>query len=177
VHDASTALLGQRYRPSCSFAEMRRLLPPPAPLARPLAVPRSPILGPIGTCVIAVRGAPAWDVFRAMRALPLASRRVACIGFIMTLCRRGTCSQHANQENNRQTHQNFHRNVTRRYQRRAWSSRMHVERMVRRLLLRVLIARPDAADALALVICHPHRRETKVAWTAHERKRRPRNLC
>ena len=39
-----------------------------------------------------------------------------------------------------------------------------VEMMVRRLLPGALIRRADAADALAIAICHAHHRASKVAW-------------
>ena len=39
-----------------------------------------------------------------------------------------------------------------------------VEMMVRRLLPGALIRRADAADALAVAICHAHHRTTKLAW-------------
>ena len=39
-----------------------------------------------------------------------------------------------------------------------------VEMMVRRLLPGALIRRSDAADALAVAICHAHHRASKLAW-------------
>jgi crossover junction endodeoxyribonuclease RuvC len=39
-----------------------------------------------------------------------------------------------------------------------------VEMMVRRLLPGALIRRADAADALAVAICHAHHRGTKLLW-------------
>jgi len=39
-----------------------------------------------------------------------------------------------------------------------------VEMMVRRLLPGALIRRADAADALAVAICHAHHRASKLAW-------------
>lgn len=39
-----------------------------------------------------------------------------------------------------------------------------VEMMVRRLLPGCLVARADAADALAVAICHAHHRATRQAW-------------
>jgi crossover junction endodeoxyribonuclease RuvC len=39
-----------------------------------------------------------------------------------------------------------------------------VETMVRRLLPGALIRRADAADALAVAICHAHHRASKLAW-------------
>jgi len=44
-----------------------------------------------------------------------------------------------------------------------------VQMMVRRLLPGCLIASPDAADALAVAICHAHHRQTAAAWRAGER--------
>ncbi len=41
-----------------------------------------------------------------------------------------------------------------------------VEMMVRRLLPTALIKRADAADALAVAICHAHHRASKTAWNA-----------
>lgn len=41
-----------------------------------------------------------------------------------------------------------------------------VEMMVRRLLPGSLIRRSDAADALAVAICHAHHRASTLAWTA-----------
>ncbi len=42
-----------------------------------------------------------------------------------------------------------------------------VEMMVRRLLPGALIRRADAADALAVAICHAHNRASKLAWARH----------
>ena len=39
-----------------------------------------------------------------------------------------------------------------------------VEMMVRRLLPGASIRRPDAADALAVAICHAHHRASRLAW-------------
>src|ERR1700759_1840372 len=39
-----------------------------------------------------------------------------------------------------------------------------VEMMVRRLLPGALIRRADAADALAVAICHAHHRASRIAW-------------
>jgi crossover junction endodeoxyribonuclease RuvC len=36
--------------------------------------------------------------------------------------------------------------------------------MVRRLLPGATIGRADAADALAVAICHAHRRSSKLVW-------------
>ena len=41
-----------------------------------------------------------------------------------------------------------------------------VQLMVRRLLPGCAIAEPDAADALAVAICHAHHSATKRAWSA-----------
>lgn len=44
------------------------------------------------------------------------------------------------------------------------ADKTQVEMMVRRLLPGALIRRADAADALAVAICHAHHRATKLAW-------------
>ncbi|MBN8904311.1 MAG: crossover junction endodeoxyribonuclease RuvC [Rhodospirillales bacterium 69-11] len=44
------------------------------------------------------------------------------------------------------------------------ADKTQVESMVRRLLPGALIRRADAADALAVAICHAHHRATKLAW-------------
>lgn len=44
-----------------------------------------------------------------------------------------------------------------------------VQMMVRRLLPGATIRRPDAADALAVAICHAHHRVTRMAWISRER--------
>jgi crossover junction endodeoxyribonuclease RuvC len=41
-----------------------------------------------------------------------------------------------------------------------------VQVMVRRLLPGAVIRRADAADALAVAICHAHHRSSKLAWSA-----------
>jgi len=41
-----------------------------------------------------------------------------------------------------------------------------IQMMVRRLLPGCLLASPDAADALAVAICHAHHAQTKRAWQA-----------
>ncbi|WP_428485657.1 crossover junction endodeoxyribonuclease RuvC [Rhodopila sp.] len=41
-----------------------------------------------------------------------------------------------------------------------------VEMMVRRLLPSATIRRADAADALAVAICHAHHRSSRLAWSA-----------
>ena len=48
-----------------------------------------------------------------------------------------------------------------------------VEMMVRRLLPGALIRRADAADALAVAICHAHHRASKLAWTQRVAAERP----
>lgn len=44
------------------------------------------------------------------------------------------------------------------------ADKQQVELMVRRLLPGCLLARSDAADALAVAICHAHHRATRRAW-------------
>ncbi len=44
------------------------------------------------------------------------------------------------------------------------ADKAQVEMMVRRLLPGALIRRADAADALAVAICHAHHRATRLAW-------------
>lgn len=44
------------------------------------------------------------------------------------------------------------------------ADKTQVEMMVRRLLPGATIRRADAADALAVAICHAHHRSTKLAW-------------
>jgi crossover junction endodeoxyribonuclease RuvC len=44
------------------------------------------------------------------------------------------------------------------------AAKEQVEMMVRRLLPGALIRRADAADALAVAICHAHHRETNAVW-------------
>ena len=41
--------------------------------------------------------------------------------------------------------------------------------MVRRLLPGAVICRADAADALAVAICHAHHRASGMAWNARTR--------
>jgi crossover junction endodeoxyribonuclease RuvC len=41
-----------------------------------------------------------------------------------------------------------------------------VEMMVRRLLPAAALRRADAADALAVAICHAHHRASRMAWAA-----------
>ena len=48
-----------------------------------------------------------------------------------------------------------------------------VEMMVRRLLPGALIRRSDAADALAVAICHAHHRASKLLWTARAETNAP----
>jgi crossover junction endodeoxyribonuclease RuvC len=42
--------------------------------------------------------------------------------------------------------------------------------MVRRLLPGAAIRRADAADALAVAICHAHHRASRLAWLAGARR-------
>jgi crossover junction endodeoxyribonuclease RuvC len=44
-----------------------------------------------------------------------------------------------------------------------------VQMMVRRLLPGAVICRADAADALAIAICHAHHRASRIAWNARTR--------
>ena len=46
------------------------------------------------------------------------------------------------------------------------ADKIQVQVMVRRLLPGGSIRRADAADALAVAICHAHHRETRVRWAA-----------
>src|SRR5579862_5181066 len=46
------------------------------------------------------------------------------------------------------------------------AEKAQVQLMVRRLLPGCTIARPDAADALAVAICHAHHTATQRAWSA-----------
>jgi crossover junction endodeoxyribonuclease RuvC len=46
------------------------------------------------------------------------------------------------------------------------AAKPQVQAMVRRLLPGVALAGPDAADALAVAICHAHHLETAAAWHA-----------
>jgi crossover junction endodeoxyribonuclease RuvC len=46
------------------------------------------------------------------------------------------------------------------------ADKAQVQEMVRRLLPGSLIRRPDAADALAVAICHAHHRSTRLRWAA-----------
>ena len=52
------------------------------------------------------------------------------------------------------------------------AEKQQVQMMVRRLLPGAAISRADAADALAVAICHAHRRSSHHAW-AESRDRRP----
>jgi crossover junction endodeoxyribonuclease RuvC len=45
------------------------------------------------------------------------------------------------------------------------AEKQQVQMMVRRLLPGAAIRRADAADALAVAICHAHHRATRLAWT------------
>jgi crossover junction endodeoxyribonuclease RuvC len=49
------------------------------------------------------------------------------------------------------------------------ADKTQVQMMVRRLLPGAAIRRADAADALAVAICHAHHRASKLAWTARAR--------
>jgi crossover junction endodeoxyribonuclease RuvC len=46
------------------------------------------------------------------------------------------------------------------------AAKEQVQDMVRRLLPGAAISRPDAADALAVAICHAHHRASRRAWLA-----------
>lgn len=46
------------------------------------------------------------------------------------------------------------------------ADKAQVAMMVRRLLPGALIRRADAADALAVAICHAHHRSSRLAWSA-----------
>jgi crossover junction endodeoxyribonuclease RuvC len=46
------------------------------------------------------------------------------------------------------------------------AEKAQVQMMVRRLLPGALIRRADAADALAVAICHAHHRASRMAWAA-----------
>ncbi len=46
------------------------------------------------------------------------------------------------------------------------ADKYQVKEMVRRLLPGALLRRADAADALAVAICHAHHRATKLRWVA-----------
>ncbi len=47
------------------------------------------------------------------------------------------------------------------------AEKQQVQAMVRRLLPGAELRRADAADALAVAICHAHHRATRVAWNPH----------
>ena len=49
------------------------------------------------------------------------------------------------------------------------ASKDQVQMMVRRLLPGATLRRADAADALAVAICHAHHRASRLAWTAGSR--------
>ena len=49
------------------------------------------------------------------------------------------------------------------------AEKQQVQLMVRRLLPGAAITRADAADALAVAICHAHHRATRQAWSASAR--------
>ncbi len=48
------------------------------------------------------------------------------------------------------------------------AGKQQVEMMVRHLLPGCEIASPDAADALAIAICHAHHLETQIGWSCSE---------
>jgi Holliday junction resolvasome RuvABC endonuclease subunit len=48
--------------------------------------------------------------------------------------------------------------------RRGHAEKAQIQMMVRRLLPGCAIATPDAADALAVAICHAHHASTARAW-------------
>ena len=47
------------------------------------------------------------------------------------------------------------------------AEKAQVQMMVRRLLPGAAIRRTDAADALAVAICHAHHRASRMAWAGH----------
>ena len=49
------------------------------------------------------------------------------------------------------------------------AAKEQVQMMVRRLLPGAAIRRADAADALAVAICHAHHRASRLAWAAARR--------
>ncbi len=49
------------------------------------------------------------------------------------------------------------------------ADKTQVQLMVRRLLPGAAIRRSDAADALAVAICHAHNRASRIAWTLRQR--------
>jgi crossover junction endodeoxyribonuclease RuvC len=49
------------------------------------------------------------------------------------------------------------------------ADKVQVQEMVRRLLPGALIRRADAADALAVAICHAHHRASRLRWAAGAR--------
>jgi crossover junction endodeoxyribonuclease RuvC len=49
------------------------------------------------------------------------------------------------------------------------AEKAQVQMMVRRLLPGAVICRADAADALAIAICHAHHRASRMAWNARMR--------
>jgi crossover junction endodeoxyribonuclease RuvC len=50
------------------------------------------------------------------------------------------------------------------------AAKEQVQMMVRRLLPGATVRRADAADALAVAICHAHHRASRLAWTAGARR-------
>jgi crossover junction endodeoxyribonuclease RuvC len=53
------------------------------------------------------------------------------------------------------------------------ADKTQVQMMVRRLLPGATIRRPDAADALAVAICHAHHRASRNVWSAAARLQAP----
>jgi crossover junction endodeoxyribonuclease RuvC len=49
------------------------------------------------------------------------------------------------------------------------AEKAQVQMMVRRLLPGAVIRRADAADALAVAICHAHHRTSRILWSTHVR--------
>ncbi len=49
------------------------------------------------------------------------------------------------------------------------ADKAQIQAMVRRLLPGAVIGRADAADALAVAICHAHHRASRLAWAAGSR--------
>jgi crossover junction endodeoxyribonuclease RuvC len=45
------------------------------------------------------------------------------------------------------------------------ATKEQVQMMVKRLLPHALLKRADAADALAVAVCHAHHRATRIAWS------------
>lgn len=53
------------------------------------------------------------------------------------------------------------------------ADKTQVQMMVRRLLPGAVIRRPDAADALAVAICHAHHRASRGVWAAAQSQASP----